>query len=54
MDKFILHSEYKPTGDQPHAIKQLVKGGKREISVKHFLELQAQVRVLRWQTLFNS
>ncbi|MCQ2506368.1 MAG: excinuclease ABC subunit UvrB [Lachnospiraceae bacterium] len=24
--KFILHSEYKPTGDQPEAISQLVKG----------------------------
>ena len=26
MDKFILHSKYKPTGDQPEAIKQLVDG----------------------------
>ena len=26
MDKFILHSEYKPTGDQPQAIEGLVKG----------------------------
>ena len=26
MDKFILHSEYKPTGDQPQAIEKLVKG----------------------------
>lgn len=26
MDKFILHSEYKPTGDQPQAIKELVDG----------------------------
>ena len=25
-DKFILHSEYKPTGDQPEAIKALVEG----------------------------
>ena len=25
-DKFILHSAYKPTGDQPEAIEQLVKG----------------------------
>ena len=24
MEKFILHSEYKPTGDQPEAIKALV------------------------------
>lgn len=26
MDKFILHSEYQPTGDQPQAIDKLVKG----------------------------
>ena len=26
MDKFILHSEYKPTGDQPEAIKTLTDG----------------------------
>lgn len=28
MDKFILRSEYKPTGDQPQAIEKLVKGFK--------------------------
>lgn len=28
MDHFELHSEYKPTGDQPQAIKKLVKGFK--------------------------
>ena len=26
MDKFILHSDYKPTGDQPQAIKELTDG----------------------------
>jgi len=26
--QFILHSEYKPTGDQPRAIAELVKGFK--------------------------
>lgn len=26
MDRFVLHSEYKPTGDQPQAINALVKG----------------------------
>ena len=29
MDKFVLKSEYKPTGDQPQAIEQLVEGIKR-------------------------
>ena len=28
MEKFVLHSEYKPTGDQPEAIKALVDGFK--------------------------
>ena len=26
MDRFVLHSDYKPTGDQPQAIKKLVDG----------------------------
>ena len=26
MDHFVLHSEYAPTGDQPQAIEELVKG----------------------------
>lgn len=26
MDKFVLHSEYEPTGDQPRAIEELAKG----------------------------
>lgn len=29
MEKFVLKSDYKPTGDQPEAIKQLVDGIKR-------------------------
>ena len=28
MDHFVLHSEYAPTGDQPQAIEELVKGFK--------------------------
>ncbi len=28
MDKFVLHSEYQPTGDQPQAIEKLVRGFK--------------------------
>ena len=28
MDKFVLHSEYAPTGDQPQAIEALVRGFK--------------------------
>ncbi len=29
MDKFVLHSEYQPTGDQPQAIEKLVDGFKK-------------------------
>lgn len=29
MDHFVLHSEYKPTGDQPQAIAELVEGFKK-------------------------
>lgn len=29
MDKFVLHSSYKPTGDQPQAIEKLVEGVKK-------------------------
>ncbi len=29
MDHFILHSDYKPTGDQPRAIRELVEGFKQ-------------------------
>ncbi|MBR2639746.1 MAG: excinuclease ABC subunit UvrB, partial [Oscillospiraceae bacterium] len=29
MDKFVLHSEFKPTGDQPQAIEKLVRGIER-------------------------
>ena len=26
MDRFVLHSKYKPTGDQPEAIEKLTEG----------------------------
>ena len=31
MDKFILHSKYKPTGDQPEAIAKLTEGIKKGV-----------------------
>ena len=37
MDHFELVSEYQPTGDQPQAIEQLVKGLKRGISLRRCL-----------------
>ena len=43
-DKFILHSNYKPTGDQPEAIEKLVeglnRGDKEQVTVKCFFAAQ--------------
>ncbi len=36
-DKFILHSEYKPTGDQPQAIEKLADGFKNGIKEQTLL-----------------
>ena len=49
MDNFVLHSEYKPTGDQPQAIEELVKGFKRVTSSRRCLGLQVQEKLLQWQ-----
>ena len=38
MDHFKLHSKYKPTGDQPHAIEELVKDLRRATSFRRCLE----------------
>ena len=37
---FKLESNFKPTGDQPEAIKQLVQGLKDETQKKQLLEVQ--------------
>ena len=37
MDHFKLHSEYKPTGDQPQAIEKLVEGFKEGFTGCHRL-----------------
>jgi len=37
MDKFILHSKYKPTGDQPEAIKELTDGVKKGLKEQTLL-----------------
>lgn len=50
MDHFELVSEYQPTGDQPQAIADLVKGFQEAISLRRCLESQAPVRPLPWPT----
>ena len=37
MEHFKLVSEYQPTGDQPQAIEELVKGFKEGINFRHCL-----------------
>jgi len=51
MDRFILHSEYEPTGDQPEAIKELVK---RETSSRLYLALPVPARLLLWLMSLRS
>ncbi len=47
---FKLHSEYTPTGDQPHAIEYLSNGIKQGKNFKLYLVLQVQEKLLQWQT----
>ncbi len=49
MDHFELVSEYKPTGDQPQAIKELVEGFKEGNQCQTLLGVTDLVRHLRWQ-----
>ena len=50
MDHFELVSEFQPTGDQPQAIEQLVKGFKEGNQFETLLGLQALERPLLWLT----
>ena len=55
MDHFELVSEYKPTGDQPQAIKELVEGFQRRQSVpRHCLASPDPVRHLPWRMSFSN
>lgn len=51
---FILHSEYKPTGDQPQAIDALVKGFEEGDQFQTLLGVTGSVRPLRWQMSLRS
>ena len=50
MDHFELHSEYKPTGDQPQAIERLVRGFKEGNQFETYWVSQAPVRPSLWRT----
>ena len=47
---FKLHSEYTPTGDQPHAIEYLSNGIKQGKKFQTLLGVQVQEKLLQWQT----
>lgn len=49
MDKFILHSEYKPTGDQPQAIEGLINGLKNGYREQTLLGVTGSGKPLQWQ-----
>ena len=50
MDHFELHSEYKPTGDQPQAIERLVRGFKEGNQFETLLVSPVPARHLPWRT----
>ena len=52
MDHFKLHSKYKPTGDQPQAIEELVRGFREGNQFETLLGVRA--RHLRWRMSSNS
>ena len=54
MDHFELHSEYKPTGDQPQAIERLVEALKKATSSKLYWVSPVPARHLPWQMLSSS
>ena len=51
---FKLHSPYQPTGDQPQAIEELVKGFKEGNQFETLLVLPVPVRPLQWRTSSHS
>ena len=51
---FNLVSKYKPSGDQPEAIKKLVDGIMRGRKSKYYLVQLVLVRLLQWQMLLKK
>ena len=51
---FKLHSEYKPTGDQPKAIEYLSKGIEKVRNSRRFLVLQVLEKHSQWQISFKK
>ena len=49
MDRFALHSKYKPTGDQPEAIEKLTEGIMPVTRSKHYSALRVPAKPLQWQ-----
>jgi len=49
--KFKIKSEFKPAGDQPEAIKKLVKGAKKNEFNQVLLGVTGSGKLLLWQKL---
>ena len=47
---FELVSKFKPTGDQPQAIKQIVEGLRQDIPYQTLLGVTVREKPLLWQT----
>ena len=49
MDRFVLHSKYKPTGDQPEAIEKLTEGINAGYKEQTYSALRVPAKPLQWQ-----
>lgn len=54
MSKFNLHSDYKPFGDQPKAIKSLVEHFKNGDKEQTLEGVTGSGKLLLWQMLLNN
>jgi len=52
--KFKLVTDFKPAGDQPEAIKQLVKGANKDELNQVLLGVTVREKLLQWLKLLNK
>lgn len=54
MEELKIHSEFKPTGDQPQAIDSLVNGINKGLKEQTLLGVTGQVKLLLWLILLKG
>lgn len=53
MDRFVLHSDFKPMGDQPQAIEALTKGFEEGNQFETLVGVTGSGKHLQWRTLYR-